>query len=94
MGASAVGTPEQIADVMETWVTDADVDGFNIAYAVSPGTFEDFVELVVPVLQERGLVPKGYEGDTLRDNLFGNGNHLPSHHQGKKYAFQPVTLTE
>ncbi|HLR68385.1 MAG TPA: LLM class flavin-dependent oxidoreductase [Virgibacillus sp.] len=86
MGAFAVGTPEQIANTMEEWLEEADVDGFNIAYVVSPGTFIDFVDLVVPILRERGLVPEKYEGNTLRDNLFGNGDHLPDHHRGKRYS--------
>ncbi|MDC3424117.1 LLM class flavin-dependent oxidoreductase [Aquibacillus sp. 3ASR75-11] len=86
MGALSVGSPEQVADTMEQWVEEAGVDGFNIAYAITPGTFQDFVELVVPILQERGLVRKEYEGDTLRDSLFGKGSQLPGHHPGKQYA--------
>lgn len=84
MGAVSVGDPNQIADEMERWVNEADVDGFNIAYAITPDSFNDFVELVVPILQERGLVPKEYEGTTLRDNLFGKGDQLPEHHRGKQ----------
>ena len=88
VGPVAVGNPEQIADTMEQWVNEAGVDGFNIAYAVTPGTFEDFVEFVVPVLQKRGLVRREYDGESLRDNLFGNGNHLPEHHPGKRYSYK------
>ncbi|MEC5425963.1 LLM class flavin-dependent oxidoreductase [Virgibacillus sp. C22-A2] len=84
MSAYAVGSPEQIADTMEEWVNEAGVDGFNIAYAITPGTFKDFIEYVVPILQERGLVQKEYEGTTLRDNLFGRGEELPDHHPGKR----------
>jgi len=84
MGASAVGSPEQIADTMERWIKEADVDGFNIAYALTPSSFNDFVELVVPVLQDRGLVQKEYEGTSFRDNLFGKGDHLPDYHPGKQ----------
>lgn len=84
MGASAVGSPEQIADKMENWINEAGVDGFNIAYAITPGTFKDFIELVVPILQERGLVRKEYDGNSLRDNLFGNGDQLAEHHPGKR----------
>lgn len=87
MGVTAVGSPEQVADTMEHWVNEAGVDGFNIAYAITPGTFKDFAELVVPILQERGLVRKEYDGTTLRDNLFGNGSQLPSRHPGKKYRY-------
>ena len=45
----------------EEWMDYADIDGFNIVYSITPGSFEDFVELVVPILQERGLVRRGYE---------------------------------
>jgi len=93
MGPVAVGNPEQIADTMERWVNEAGVDGFNIAYAVTPGTFKDFAELVVPVLQERGLVRREYDGETLRDSLFGKGNHLPEHHPGKNYAHKKASAS-
>ncbi|SDM24278.1 LLM class flavin-dependent oxidoreductase [Sediminibacillus halophilus] len=92
LGAYAVGSPEQIADTMEKWVKEAGVDGFNIAYAITPGTFQDFVDLVVPILQERGLIRSSYKGETLRDNLFGAGPRLSENHPGKKYnrGIQPV----
>ncbi|WP_211315987.1 hypothetical protein [Oceanobacillus chungangensis] len=72
---------------MEQWINEAGVDGFNIAYAVTPGTFKEFVDNVVPVLQERGLVQKEYAGSTLRANLTGQ-NQLPEHHPGKSYGIQ------
>ncbi len=68
-----VGTPEKIANQLEEWIRVADVDGFNVAQAYSPGTLEAFVEKVVPVLQERGIYRQDYEGETLRENLFGQG---------------------
>ncbi|WP_271397278.1 LLM class flavin-dependent oxidoreductase [Salinicoccus roseus] len=84
IGPVVAGTPENIADTMQEWVDEAGVDGFNIAYAVTPGTFTEFVDDVVPVLQERGLVQKEYEGDTLRANLSGQ-DQLAKHHPGKNY---------
>jgi N-acetyl-S-(2-succino)cysteine monooxygenase len=63
------GSPEQIADHMEDWFRDEACDGFNIMPPYLPGAFDDFVELVVPELQRRGLFRKEYEGQTLRDNL-------------------------
>jgi alkanesulfonate monooxygenase SsuD/methylene tetrahydromethanopterin reductase-like flavin-dependent oxidoreductase (luciferase family) len=86
IGPVVVGTPEKIADEMERWVEEADVDGFNITYAVKPGGFIDFAELVVPILQERGLVRTEAEATTFRANLFGAGDQLPDHHPGKKYS--------
>ena len=86
IGPVVVGTPERIADEMERWVNEADVDGFNITYAVKPGSFKDFAELVVPVLQERGLVRKQSEATTMRANLFEAGDQLPEHHAGKRFS--------
>lgn len=91
MSTYAVGSAEQIADTMEAWVNEAGVDGFNITYAITPSTFKDFISYVVPILQERGLVQKEYEGNSLRDNLFGHEDQLPAHHPGKQIGVAPVT---
>ena len=90
LGPVIVGDPEQIADELEHWMDYADVDGFNIVYSVTPGSFEDFVEFVVPVLQERGLVRKEYEEGTFRNNLFGN-DQLPNSHPAKQVGRVAVT---
>lgn len=63
------GTPEQIADHMEEWFVNGACDGFNIMSPYFPGAFNDFVELVVPELQRRGLFRTEYEGRTFRENL-------------------------
>ena len=63
------GSPADIVDVMEDWFHNGGADGFNIMPPVMPGGLEDFVELVVPELQKRGLYRTCYEGHTLRDNL-------------------------
>jgi hypothetical protein len=67
-----VGAPEQIADQLEDWV-DHGIDSFNLAYGVTPGTLEDFIYGVVPVLQKRGRVQKEYSEGTLREKLYGPG---------------------
>lgn len=86
MGPVAVGTPEKIADTLEEWVDETDIDGFNLAYAVTPGTFKDFAEFVIPELQKRGLVKKEYEEGTFREKLFGKGQpRLSEEHMGSKY---------
>jgi FMN-dependent oxidoreductase (nitrilotriacetate monooxygenase family) len=64
-----IGTPQQIADVMEHWFQNGAADGFNVMPAWLPGSLTDFVDLVIPELQRRGLFRKGYEGRTLRENL-------------------------
>lgn len=63
-----IGTPEQIADLMETWFTQAAADGFNVMGASLPSSLETFVETVVPILRERGLFRSDYTGATLREH--------------------------
>lgn len=64
-----VGTPEEIADEMERWIDMRAADGFNITPLVQPSTVQDFVDQVVPILQERGIYRTEYTGDSLRANL-------------------------
>lgn len=63
------GTPRQIADELETWFNSNAADGFIIQPALLPGGLEDFVDLVVPELQRRGLYRQDYKGPMLRDHL-------------------------
>lgn len=63
-----IGTPEQVADKIQAWFEAGAADGFMITAAV-PNGLEDFVDQVVPILQERGLYRTEYESDTLRGNL-------------------------
>lgn len=78
-GPVLVGTPESIADQFEDWI-DAGVDGFNLAYTTTPGSFVEFVDGVVPILQKRGRMQKEYRSGTLREKLFGKGAKLQSPH--------------
>ncbi|KAH8176739.1 luciferase-like monooxygenase domain-containing protein [Sarocladium implicatum] len=73
LGAIVIGTAEHVADELERWVDEADVDGFNIAYALKPGTFVDVIEELLPVLRRRGLFWDDYAvpGGTYRENLYG-----------------------
>jgi FMN-dependent oxidoreductase (nitrilotriacetate monooxygenase family) len=64
-----VGTGKEIADQLEEWFVGGACDGFVLAATHMPGAYEDFVRLVVPELQRRGLFRKEYVGDTLRENL-------------------------
>jgi len=75
-----VGSPEQVADQMIAWVTEADVDGFNLSRTVVPECLESFIDLVVPVLQERGAYKRCYAPGTYRHKLFGCGDRLPDGH--------------
>ncbi|WP_211325059.1 LLM class flavin-dependent oxidoreductase [Williamsia limnetica] len=68
-GPRFVGTAAQIADQMDDWFQARSCDGFVIAATHFPGAFEDFVRMVVPELQQRGLTRTEYAGPTLRENL-------------------------
>lgn len=85
LGPVFVGAPGRIADILQEWVEDTDVDGFNLAYAVTPETFEDVVGYVVPELQRRGAYPRAYRPGTLRDKLFGEGPYLKAPHPAAQY---------
>ena len=65
----SIGTPSQVADEMEHWFKDGAADGFNVMPAWNPGSLKDFVDLVIPELQRRGLFRTEYEATTLRGNL-------------------------
>ncbi len=64
-----VGTAKDVADGLEEWFVDGAADGFNIMPPYFPGGLDDFVDQVVPILQERGLFRTEYSGSTLRDHL-------------------------
>ncbi|WP_079910963.1 LLM class flavin-dependent oxidoreductase [Paenibacillus sp. 32352] len=63
-----IGTPEHVADLIQEWFEQKGADGFIISSAV-PNGLNDFVDHVVPILQERGVYREEYEADTLRGNL-------------------------
>jgi alkanesulfonate monooxygenase len=85
-GPLLVGSPEQVADALIAWVEATDIDGFNLAYAVTPESFEDFVALVVPELQRRGAYKRGYAPGTYREKLFGAGRaRLAAPHPAAQY---------
>lgn len=63
-----VGTPEQVADAIQTWFEQGAADGF-IINSLLPDGLQSFTELVIPVLQQRGLFRTEYEGSTLREHF-------------------------
>jgi len=69
------GTPVQIADVMEKWLNNGAADGFNLMPPLLPSGLDEFVEKVIPELQNRGIYRTEYTGRTLREHL---GLPLPS----------------
>lgn len=84
-----VGTPEQIADELEKW-SEAGIDGINVINFVIPGTYEEFIELVIPVLRERGLArQQQFEPSTFRKKLFGT-DYLNDRHPADAYRLKTV----
>ena len=84
-GPVLVGTPEHIADQFEDWIA-AGVDGFNLAYTTTPGSFAEFIDGVVPVLHQRGRMQKDYAPGTLREKLYGGGRvRLPEPHPAARH---------
>lgn len=80
-----VGTPESIADQLEVW-QDAGIDGVNVMYQTTPGSFQTFIEHVMPVLRGRGLAQHDYALGTLRERLFqGRPARLVERHPAAKY---------
>jgi alkanesulfonate monooxygenase len=68
-GLQMVGTAEEIAGTMQTWLESEACDGFNVMFPTVPAGLDDFVDLVVPELQRRGIYRREYEGATLREHL-------------------------
>ena len=77
-----VGSAATVADALEAWVREADVDGFNLSRTVTPECVADVVELLVPELQRRGVYKTAYAAGTLREKLFGHAR-LPAGHRGR-----------
>ncbi len=85
-GPLLVGSAEEIADQLIAWVDETDIDGFNLAYALLPESFADFIELVVPELQKRGRYKQDYAPGTLREKLYGPGRaRLGTDHPAARY---------
>ena len=72
------GTPEQIADQLAHW-QEAGIDGINVINATIPGSYEEFIDFVMPVLRRRGLARDHYEAGSLRHKLSGRDTVPQSH---------------
>lgn len=83
----AIGGPETVADILEHWVNEAGVDGFNVSYATTPGTFEDVIEFLWPVLKRRGVLQEEYAGGSMRENYLqdGKGARVREGHPARRF---------
>jgi FMN-dependent oxidoreductase (nitrilotriacetate monooxygenase family) len=82
---TVVGSAETVADELESWVAETGIDGFNLARTVTPESYADFIDLVVPELQNRGSYKTAYEEGSYRHKLFGQGDRLPARHPAARY---------
>ncbi len=86
IGPVLVGTPDKVADDIEAWFEQTDVDGLNVPFAISPGDFEDITDMLVPELVKRGRYKEAYRQGTLREKLFGSGRaRLNAPHPATQY---------
>ncbi|MFR0715638.1 LLM class flavin-dependent oxidoreductase [Enterobacterales bacterium BD_CKDN230030183-1A_HGKHYDSX7] len=84
--ATVIGSPEQVADELIAWIDETGLDGFNLTRTVTPESFEDFIDLVIPRLQQRGRYKTAYAQGTLREKLFASDQpQLPDDHPGSAY---------
>lgn len=75
-----IGSPGQMADQLIEWIDATGLDGFNLTRIVTPQSYADFIDLVIPELQQRGRYKTAYADGTLRHKLFGQGPRLPADH--------------
>jgi long-chain alkane monooxygenase len=90
-GPVIIGSPSEVADQLQAWLDETDIDGFNFSYAVTPGGYKDFADLVVPELQRRGVYKTDYAPGTLREKTFGPGQaRLPASHPAARFRPAPA----
>lgn len=75
-----VGDGREVAEALITWVDETGIDGFNVTRTVTPESYEDFIQYVIPELQRRGRFKTEYKQGSLRHKLIGKGERLPSSH--------------
>ena len=81
---ATVGSPERLADQIERWL-ELGVDGLAVGIAIRPGSLTDFVDHVIPILQERGIAQREYAPGSFRQKMMGYGDRLPDRHPGARY---------
>jgi hypothetical protein len=81
-----VGDAKRAADEIIIWIDEGELDGINLSRIVVPGSWEDFGQLVIPELQNRGRFKTANSEGTLRNKLFGQ-DKLNDRHPSAKYRF-------
>lgn len=90
--AKAVGSPKTVADILQRWITEAGIDGFNLSYATTPGTFEDMIKYLWPELRARGVLQEDYPvvGGSMRETFLadGLGPRVRANHPAASYTWK------
>jgi long-chain alkane monooxygenase len=89
--APIVGSAHEVADELIAWIEETGIDGFNLSRIVTPESLEDFVDLVVLILQDRGVYKREYAPGTLREKLFGVAR-LPETHPAASHRWRTESL--
>jgi alkanesulfonate monooxygenase len=87
IGPVVVGSPGKVADELQAWIEETDLDGFNLVFVVRPETFVDVVDLLVPELQRRGVYKTSYAPGVLREKLFGHAR-LDARHPASEHRWR------
>ncbi|RDW63906.1 luciferase-like protein [Coleophoma crateriformis] len=98
IGPRPVGTAEMVADELQKWMEEGDIDGFNLSPVSMPSSWEDIVDLLVPELQRRGLYWDDYPapGGTLRENVYSAPGKpfLADDHPGSRFKWNAPKVEE
>jgi len=79
-----IGNPAQVADALLHWMDEGDIDGFNLTRILNPQSYRDFIDLVVPELQQRGRYKTAYQPGSLRHKIFQQ-DRLPERHPAARW---------
>lgn len=88
-----VGSGATVAEQLIQLIDETGIDGFNLTRTVSPESHHDFIELVIPELQQRGRYKTEYEQGSLRHKLFQHGDRLAASHPVQPFRCQSTTST-
>lgn len=84
-----MGNPAQVAEQLINWIDEGDIDGFNLTRILNPQSYQDFIDLVVPELQQRGRYKTAYQPGSMRKKIFQHQDRLPDRHPAARW--RPAT---
>ncbi|MBF7688858.1 LLM class flavin-dependent oxidoreductase [Acinetobacter rathckeae] len=87
-----IGSGQQIAQQLIQFLDETGIDGFNLTRTVTPESYHDFIDWVIPELQQQGRYKTHYDSGTLRQKIFKQDQYLPAHHPAKQHVFKKSDL--